>query len=192
VLLFVSIAGVALFLQALVTIRKSLLRPPDLAAELVNLTQEGRFDEALEVSQADDSFLAKVASAALANLNYGKEAMEGAMADTGEIEAAKYMHKIGQLQMIAAIAPMLGLTGTTIGMIMTFSVIAVKADAVQASDMARGIAVALVCTFTGLSIAIPLLVGAFYLRSHLTQTINEISNDVNEIIRAAAGQQAAS
>jgi biopolymer transport protein ExbB/TolQ len=68
-------------------------------------------------------------------------------------------------------------------MIMTFSIISVKADSVTAADMAEGIAVALVCTFTGLAIAIPLLVGSFYLRANLKSTINEISADCNEMIR---------
>jgi biopolymer transport protein ExbB len=183
ILLLTSITGVALFLQALVTIRAHLLRPPELAAELMQLVEEGNLDEAVDAAQADTSFLGAVAFATLSKANYGKESMESSMADAGEIEASKYLTKIGVLQLIAAVAPMLGLTGTTIGMIMTFAIIAVKADAVSAPDMARGISIALVCTFTGLMIAIPLLVGSFFLKARLMQTIYEISNDCNEMIR---------
>jgi biopolymer transport protein ExbB len=183
ILIIVSIVGVALFLQALVTMRTILLRPPELANELLTRCEEGNVDEAVNVAQADNSFLGQVAFAALSKFQMGKEAMESAMNDQGEIEGQKYMNRIGALNLIAAIAPMLGLTGTTIGMIYTFGSIAQKADAVTASDMANGISIALICTFTGLMIAIPLLVGAFFLKGRLTAVILEISNDVNEMIR---------
>jgi len=195
ILLLVSVAGMALFLQALVVIRPHLLRPPHLSAELLQLVEEGNLEEALNIAQADQTFLGACATATLSKAEMGKEAMEGALADTGEVEANKYMHKIGILNLIAAIAPMLGLTGTTIGMIQTFAVIAVKADAVTASDMAKGIAVALVCTFTGLMVAIPLLVGGFFLKSRVTTVMHEISGDCNEMIRiiihgpSAGGEQ---
>ena len=191
ILLLVSVTGVALGLQAFVSIRPHLLRPPHTSSELLTLCQEGQLDEAMDLAQSEENFLAKVASAALANSQNGKEAMEGAMAEAGELEAAKYLNKIGVLSLIAAIAPMLGLTGTTIGMIKTFAVIAVKADAVTASDMARGISIALVCTFTGLMIAIPLLCMAFFLKAKLTQTIHEISNDVGEMIRTVTSAERA-
>ena len=191
IILLVSIAGFALALQALVPLRAHLLRPPELANELINCCQEGNLDGALEAAQGDGSFLGTVAFATLSNAQAGKEAMESAMADAGEIEAGKILNRIGVLNLIAAIAPMLGLTGTTVGMIATFAVIAVKADAVTASDMAKGIAVALVCTFTGLMVAIPLLCIAYFLKARVTQVVLEISNDCNEMIRIiTSGEQA--
>ncbi len=192
VLLLTSVTGFALCFQALVTLRAHLLRPPELANELINCVQEGNLDGAVEAAQGDSSFLGTIAFATLSNAQYGKEAMEGAMADTGEVEANKLLHKVGVLQLIAAVAPMLGLTGTTVGMIATFAVIAEKADAVTASDMAKGIAIALICTFTGLMVAIPLLSVSFFLKNRVTQTVLEVSNDCNELIRlVTAGEQAA-
>jgi biopolymer transport protein ExbB len=191
VLIVTSIAGVALGLQAFVSIRPHLLRPPHTAQELIALCQEGNLDEAAELAQSEDNFLAKVATAALANAQYGEKAMESAMADAGEIETAKYVAKIGVLNLIAALAPMLGLTGTTLGMIKTFAVIGEKADAVTASDMAIGISEALVCTFIGLAVAIPLLSIAFFLKTKLMQSVYEISNDVGEMIRCVGGAEKA-
>jgi biopolymer transport protein ExbB len=190
VILLVSIAGFALALQAIVTMRAHLLRPPELANELINCVQEGNLDAAVEAAQGDGSMLGTIAFATLSNAQYGKEAMESAMADAGEVEANKLMNKIGVLNLIAAIAPMLGLTGTTVGMIATFAVIAVKADAVTASDMAKGIAVALVCTFTGLMVAIPLLCISFFLKAKVTQLVLEIANDCSEMVRIVTGGEA--
>jgi len=191
ILLLLSITGVALFLQALVQIRGPVLRPPGLAQELISLCEEGNLDEAASVAQSDTSMLGVIAAGTLANFDRGKEAMQEAMFDQGEIEMNRYNFKVGILQLIGAVAPMLGLTGTTLGMIKTFAVIGVKADAVSASDMAVGISEALVCTFLGLFIAIPLIAGAYFLKGKLTQTAMEIINDVNEMIRASNPEGAA-
>jgi biopolymer transport protein ExbB len=182
-LLLVSIAGFALALQALVSIRAHLLRPPELAAELQDLLREGNLEGAFDVAQGDNSMLGVIAAGTLANAQYGKEAMEGSMSDVGEIETNKYMNKIGVLNMIAAIAPMLGLTGTTVGMIETFTVMAAGGAEITADKMAKGISIALICTFTGLMVAIPLLVVAFFLKIRLVAVVADINNDVNEMIR---------
>jgi len=192
ILLLVSIAGFALGLQALVTLRAHLLRPPELAAELNNLVQEGNVEGAFDVAQGDNSFLGLVALATLSNAQYGKEAMEGAMADSGEVEGNKYMNKIGTLNLIAAIAPMLGLTGTTVGMIETFSTMAAGGAEITADKMAKGISIALICTFTGLMVAIPLLVVAFFLKARIVPVFLEVNNDCNEMIRLiTSGETAA-
>src|ERR1700712_4119716 len=85
ILLFVSIAGLALCLQALVTLRAHLLRPPELSIQLIDLCSQGDVQGALDAAQADNSFLGAVSTATLNNQQYGKEAMEGAMSDMGEI-----------------------------------------------------------------------------------------------------------
>ena len=183
ILLFVSIAGLALMLQAIVTLRTHLLRPPELSIQLIDLVSQGDIQGALDAAQADSSFLGAVATATLSNHQYGKEAMESAMSDMGEIETHKVMNKIGTLNLIAAIAPMLGLTGTTVGMMATFSTMSMGGSEITPDKMAKGISIALVCTFTGLMVAIPLLVVAYILKAMVTKTIYEIVNDCNEIIR---------
>jgi biopolymer transport protein ExbB len=186
ILLVVSITGFALAFQAMMQIRLHLMRPPELANELVTCVQEGNIDAAVETAQADSSFLGAVAFATLSNAQYGKEGMETAMSDVGEIEANKFLNKLGILNLIAAISPMLGLTGTTVGMIITFATIASKADAVTTSDMAKGIGEALICTFAGLMVAIPLLIISFFLKSRVQQVVLEIANDCNELIRVVS------
>ncbi|HEY3322630.1 MAG TPA: MotA/TolQ/ExbB proton channel family protein [Planctomycetota bacterium] len=192
ILLLVSIAGFALALQALVTLRAHLLRPPELAAELSNLVQEGNVEGAFDVAQGDNSLLGVMALATLSNAQYGKIAMEGALADTGEVEGNKLMNKVNTLNLIAAIAPMLGLTGTTVGMIETFATMSAGGAEITADKMAKGISIALICTFTGLMVAIPLLVLAFFLKARLVQVMLEVGNDCNEMIRLiTSGEQPA-
>jgi biopolymer transport protein ExbB len=62
--------------------------------------------------------------------------------------------RISAIAVLAAIAPLLGLLGTVLGMIQTFEVIALFGTG-NAKAMAGGISVALVTTQSGLIVAIP-------------------------------------
>ncbi len=61
---------------------------------------------------------------------------------------------LGTIGALAAVAPLMGLLGTVIGMIVTFDVIAVFGTG-NTSAMAGGISEALITTQTGLLVAIP-------------------------------------
>lgn len=66
---------------------------------------------------------------------------------------------LAPITVLAAVAPLLGLLGTVLGMIETFSVIAVFGTG-NARALAGGISVALITTQTGLLVAIPGLIMA--------------------------------
>jgi biopolymer transport protein ExbB len=99
---------------------------------------------------------------------------------------------------LAAVAPLLGLLGTVLGMIETFQVISVFGTS-NARAMASGISVALITTETGLLIAIPgLFVSGALMRKagRLESALDEFSlaldRSLNENARAADLMEAAS
>ncbi len=63
-------------------------------------------------------------------------------------------HRLALISVLTAIAPLLGLLGTVLGMIETFNVISLFGTG-NARAMAGGISVALITTQTGLLVAIP-------------------------------------
>ncbi|MCB1755918.1 MAG: MotA/TolQ/ExbB proton channel family protein, partial [Gammaproteobacteria bacterium] len=70
----------------------------------------------------------------------------------------------GFIKLLAAVAPLLGLLGTVIGMIITFQTITLFGTS-DPKLMAGGISTALVTTVLGLSVAIPLLFAHTFLSS---------------------------
>ena len=87
---------------------------------------------------------------------------------------------------LAAVAPLLGLLGTVIGMIETFDVISVFGTG-NARAMAGGISVALITTQSGLLIAIPglWLSGLLERRAaHLGQRLEEVASALARQIQA--------
>jgi biopolymer transport protein ExbB len=69
---------------------------------------------------------------------------------------------LGWLELTANVAPLLGLTGTVLGMIKAFQVIATRTH-VNPSMLAGGIWEALITTAAGLLVAIPIHMGHHYL-----------------------------
>jgi biopolymer transport protein ExbB len=95
------------------------------------------------------------------------------------------------ISVLAAVAPLLGLLGTVLGMIETFQVIAFFGTG-NARAMAGGISVALVTTQTGLLVAIPGLIfggrlrdRAELLRLRLAETAQLLDRDLSR--RATTG-----
>jgi biopolymer transport protein ExbB len=82
---------------------------------------------------------------------------------------------------IAAIAPLLGLLGTVLGMILTFEVIQDQGLGVV-SSLAGGISQALVTTFAGLSVGIPALIGHRYLLSRIDGLALELEQASSEFL----------
>jgi biopolymer transport protein ExbB len=85
---------------------------------------------------------------------------------------------LGSLNLIAVIAPLLGLTGTVTGMIKAFQVIATMGTNVDPSLLAAGIWEALITTAAGLFVGIPTHVAAHY----LNRSLDEVALRMKEIV----------
>ncbi len=84
--------------------------------------------------------------------------------------ALKVLEKgVGSLSLIAAITPLLGLTGTVLGMIASFRVIAAQGSVLRVEMLANGIWEALITTAAGLLVAIPVEIAYYYLEGRLDE-----------------------
>jgi biopolymer transport protein ExbB len=85
------------------------------------------------------------------------------------------------ITVLAAVAPLLGLLGTVLGMIETFDVIAAFGTG-NARALAGGISVALITTQTGLLVAIPGMIMA----NRLTRRAQALATGLDEVTAALA------
>ena len=177
-----SIVGLALIIEHAITIRRDALVPPDLLGNLETLFEDEEFEEAMQVCESQPTFLTNVLAAGLPKINHGYEEIEKAMLEVGEQEAVRLHQKIGYLSLIANVSPMLGLLGTVAGMIGAFNTIATKQGAPNPSDLAGDISKALVTTFLGLTVAIPLTAAFFYFRNRVIRIILEVGAISGELM----------
>ncbi|MBM4005693.1 MAG: MotA/TolQ/ExbB proton channel family protein [Planctomycetes bacterium] len=172
--LFLSFCFVALLVMNLLAARRESVCPAALVEQFESHLKERRYQEAYELAKSDESFLGKVLSAGLANLNPGGyEKAVSAMQEVGEDENMRIEHRLSYMALIGTISPMVGLLGTVDGMVQSFSVIANSPAAPKPSELAKGISMALITTLVGLVIAIPALAVFNILKNRFARLILE-------------------
>jgi biopolymer transport protein ExbB len=93
-----------------------------------------------------------------------------------------YSSNLNSLQVIATIAPLLGLLGTVFGMIEAFQQMEMAGKNVDPSVLSGGIWEALLTTAVGLSVAIPIVVFESYFRNIVETFKNNIESAVTKVL----------
>ena len=116
-----------------------------------------------------------------------KEKMEQLLVESFEAEDSALSAWINYLNVVAAIAPMIGLLGTVSGMIGAFQIIG-SVGMGDPSKIASDIGQALITTATGLSIGIPAMVFYFYFKNRLTARMTTTVQSASTLIDYFAGE----
>lgn len=186
ILLALSVVGVSLAIQRVMTIKTEYLVPEDLVDDLDNLFQEGVNEEAIEeaitIVSEDETMLGQIVYAALDKKDLGFDAMREAAESVAASEHNKYMAQINWLQLLASLGPMLGLLGTVTGMIQAFFKMASSGGAVDPAQLSDSIGGAMITTATGLIIAIPMLFFYFFLRARVNRCVLDAGVMVGEVL----------
>ena len=173
ILLALSVTAAYLVFDHLMTIRRSDLMPDGLADQVRQALMSGDVGAARELCTAQPSFLSFVMMHGIAELEFGWASVEKALEDALAEQSARLFRKIEYLSVIGNIAPMVGLLGTVIGMIVAFQNVASTQGTASAPQLAEGIYQALVTTVGGLIVAIP-SIGAFAIfRNRIDQFVAE-------------------
>ena len=189
IIIAMSVAALALFIEHAITVRRDKIVPPELIDELEALFEEEEYQEALELCESEPNYLTNILSAGLPKINAGFDAMEKAMDEVSEEETIKLQQKISWLNLIANIAPMMGLLGTVGGMITAFNTITLKGANVTPADLSTGISAALVTTMLGLIVAIPTMSVFFYFRNKVIKVSLELSAIADDLVERFRPQQ---
>ncbi len=165
-ILICSLAALAIVLERCWTLRRKAVLPPELGEEVRQWARAGQLDPAHLETLSNGSPLGELLAAALAVRNQPRELIKERIEDTGRHvvhEMERYLNTLGT---IALIGPLLGLFGTVIGLIRMF--MQVMAGGIgDPAKMAGGIGEALICTASGLTVAIPAYVLHRYFRSRV-------------------------
>lgn len=173
VLIGLSVLAVYLSVEQFLRLRKPLILPEGLADRVRQSVAAGRLSDAEEACRAQPSVLAFVLMHGLAEAEGGWSEVEKGLEDALAEQSARLFRRIEYLSVLANLAPMLGLLGTVVGMVLCFQQVANTQGNAGAAQLAEGIYQALVTTVAGLLIAIPSL-GAFaILRNRVDELIAE-------------------
>jgi len=186
-IILLSMISVFFMIEHALTITRARLIPDQKLAELDRLIKANEINEAIQYCYQDEnaSLSTDVILAGLERYNsseFGFAEYRSAVEEAGEDQTGRLYRKTEVLNVIAAIAPMLGLTGTVIGMIDSFNTIATKQGVAQPGELAGGIGQALITTLLGLLVAIPTMVAVSYFRNKIDSLVAEAGKRVERVL----------
>ncbi|HRF01333.1 MAG TPA: MotA/TolQ/ExbB proton channel family protein [Pirellulaceae bacterium] len=182
-----SVVGVYFAIEHALTITKGKLMPEDVLAELEQRIARGEIDQAIDYCHQPENY-SLVSEVILAGLEryrsseFGFAEYKTAVEEAGEDVTGRLYRKTEVLNVIGQIAPMLGLTGTVLGMISAFMMIAEKQGMAKPEELAGGIGEALITTLLGLMVAIPSLVALSYFRNKIDSLVAEAGKRVERTL----------
>ncbi len=149
----------------------------------------GQIDAALAACDAHPGPVSGLLASGIRNRNMDSDTIERTMEELALRETPQLYRRLGWLDTIITIAPLLGLLGTVTGMIKTFSVIASVQGVNNTSHVTGGVGEALLATATGLAIAIVTLVGYNFLTEKVKEIIAEMEIRATQLMNILAGMR---
>lgn len=144
----------------------------------IDRLSEARIGEAVAALEKSDARLCQAWVQGLKVFEKGREPLASALTTTSTLALKPLKKNITAISTIGVIAPLLGLLGTVVGMILTFSQIALTGGG-DKSALASGISLALFTTVGGLVIAIPAIISGRYFGNKLVAYAEEIELAIN-------------
>jgi biopolymer transport protein ExbB len=177
-----SILALAIIIEKFIVLRKRKLINPEIISIIKSLTQPEDISLALNVTNNYKASLSRLVKIILENAHQPLEDIKEDVADQSRQEIHSLERGLALLETVAAIAPILGLLGTVLGMIKVFSMISLQGVG-DAASLSGGISEALISTAFGLSIGIPTLVFYNYFLRKSQDIILDLENICNELLR---------
>jgi len=178
----VSMVMFSLIGYGLVILRKQRLVPETSVYALRDYFSHGEYDAAAAYCKFNNGFFTDVVYAGLSSIGQGKEICERAMEDCLAKAVSSLSTRFYYLNLIGVVTPMLGLTGTVLGMMRAFSTLGASGIG-DPSTLAGAIGEVLVATATGLFVAIPAFTAYYVFRNWITEATSYCEDHVSALFR---------
>jgi biopolymer transport protein ExbB len=187
-ILLCSVVVLAICIERLYILNPRKIAPPHLLATVWKQLKAGEMDAARLKNLKQSSPLGRILAAGLANAYHGRDVMKESIQEAAAHvihDLERYLNTLGT---IAAVAPLLGLLGTVIGMIKVFAEIMAQGTG-NASALAGGISEALITTAAGLTVAIPALVMHRYFIGRIDGIVVELEQETIKLVDALHSEE---
>ena len=180
-LLLSSIVALAITIEKLITLRKRKILIPEIVAVIENIHAPKDISLGQSICEKHPGVFSNVIMIGLKNYGLPKDEIKEMFEEQARQELRFLERGLGILETVAAIAPLLGLLGTVLGMIRVFDVISAQGLG-QTAALSSGISEALITTVAGLSIGIPTLVLFNYFTNRVENFILDIEKYSNDLL----------
>jgi biopolymer transport protein ExbB len=186
-LIIASIVALALIFERLWSLRQSIVAPAGMVDHvLVEYRHTGATQDLL-ARTAEQGPLGRILAAGLANVKSPRPVMKEAIEEVGRVVTHDLERFLTTLGTIAAMAPLMGLFGTVVGMIEIFG--SQGSTGSNPIQLAQGISIALYNTAMGLIVAIPSMIFYRHFRAKVDALVVEMEQQAIKLVDFAHNER---
>lgn len=181
-----SIIAVAICVERFLELNPEKIAPKNLLNQVWKWLSNKKLDAEKMRELRRGSALGQILAAGLSNAKYGREVMKESIEDAASHvihDLERYLNALGT---IAAVAPLLGLLGTVLGMIRVFTDIMIQGSG-NTAVLAGGISEALITTASGLCVAIPAMIMHRYFLRRIDALVVTLEQESIKLLNAMYG-----
>jgi biopolymer transport protein ExbB len=168
-----SLVGLAVLIERIYVLRQGRIIVPEIAEAVMTLSASKDLSVAYAICDRRPGPFANLVKAGLDHADNDWTVIRDVLEETGRQEATRLTRRLGVLETVAAVSPLLGLLGTVLGMIRVFATISL-AGLGNPETLSSGISEAMVTTAAGLIIGIPALVAYNWLNGRADRIIFDL------------------
>jgi biopolymer transport protein ExbB len=181
-MVLLSIAMVYIFVNRMSAIKRANKIDPQFMKDIKDHVASGNVQSAINLCERSDSPVARMILKGLTRIGKPLQDISASIENQGKLEIQRLERNLPYLATIAGGAPMLGLLGTVIGMILAFKEMANAGGGVQIDMLAEGIYVAMTTTAAGLVVGIFAYFGYNFLVTRVESVIYKMETSSTEFL----------
>lgn len=168
------VIAIGVFLERLAYLHRSSMNVGEFLSGIASLIRRKNYAEALQECVATRVPAGRVIHAALLRHSSPREHLKEIVQEAGQLEVPRLERYLGILHAIAHGAPLIGLLGTIIGLLDSFTNISAVNGVASPADVAHGVYQSLITSAMGVTVAIP----AFLFYSFLSAKVRHLMHDL--------------
>lgn len=185
-ILAASAVALVVFIQRLLHYHREQINSVEFLAGVSNVLKRGNVLEAVSICDATPGPVSRLVRAAILSRDRGREGIREALEENGLMEVPRLEEKLNLLATIAQIAPLMGLLGTSLGLIRVFYNLEELGMRAHSEHLSRGIWEAMITTSSGLALAIFAYAAYNYLVSRMNSIVLDMEKASSEIMNLMA------
>ena len=183
VLLGLALLALMLFVERSLYLHRGQIRAKAFVDGIKNALAKRRLVEALTLCEETPGPVAAVVKAALLHANDSAEEMRFHVQEAGIVELPALERRLGSIAAIAQVAPLVGLLGTVLGMITTFTAFEKGGNYALPGALSAGMWQALLTAAASLMLAAPTHLAYHFLSGRVRAIVRDVEWSGNEIMK---------
>ncbi|PRZ00705.1 MotA/TolQ/ExbB proton channel family protein [Marinilabilia salmonicolor] len=153
-LFLLSFIAIYIFIERYLAIKRASREDKSFMNRIKDYIHEGKIESALALCESNDNPVSRMIAKGITRIGRPLNDVNIAIENVGNLEVSRLEKGLPVLATVAGGAPMIGFTGTVIGMIKSFWEMSNAGSNIEVDMLAGGIYTALVTTVTGLIVGI--------------------------------------